>query len=251
MIEAKNLHKSFGKLEVLKGIDLNISSGEITTFLGPSGAGKTTLLQVLGTLMPPDVGQVLYEGKDVTGLSDKMLSEFRNRHIGFVFQFHQLLSEFSAAENVMLPALIGGTSKKDARKRSEELLSLLGLSDRINHKPSQLSGGEAQRVAVARALINNPGVVFADEPTGSLDPQNRLEIQNLFASLCEEFGHTFVIVTHDLSLASIAHRVIKMDDGIIISDESTGKMSNQEGMKDVIEMKEEFSGEKPDMEDSD
>lgn len=220
MIEAIDIHKSFGNLEVLHGISLTIDRGGITTLLGPSGAGKTTLMQVIGTLMAPDRGRVLYDGEEITGLSDKRLSAFRNRHIGFVFQFHQLLPEFNALENVMLPALIGGASRRDASRRAAELLDTLGLSGRADHKPSQLSGGECQRVAVARALVNKPSVVFADEPTGSLDPRNRDEIKSLFASLCADFGHTFVIVTHDLSLASIAHRVVRMDDGVIIADET-------------------------------
>lgn len=237
MIEAFDIHKSFGSLEVLHGISLDIRSGGITTLLGPSGAGKTTLMQVIGTLMAPDRGRVLYDGEDVTGLSDKRLSAFRNRHIGFVFQFHQLLPEFSAMENVMLPALIGGASRRDASRRAAELLETLGLAERGGHKPSQLSGGECQRVAVARALVNKPSVVFADEPTGSLDPRNRDEIKNLFASLCADYGHTFVIVTHDLSLASIAHRVVRMDDGVIISDETiSGDNANYQtsgGVNDV------------------
>lgn len=227
MIEAIDLHKSFGRLEVLRGITLDIAPGEITAFLGPSGAGKTTLLQVLGTLMSPDSGRVLYDGKDVTQLNDKQLSAFRNRHIGFVFQFHQLLPEFSALENVMLPALIGGSARTQAKARASELLGLLGLGDRMSHRPAQLSGGECQRVAVARALVNKPAVVFADEPTGSLDPRNRDEIKSLFYSLCRDYGHTFVIVTHDLSLATIARRVVRMDDGIVTSDETIASEANQ------------------------
>lgn len=223
MIEAIDIHKSFGNLEVLHGISLTIDRGGITTLLGPSGAGKTTLMQVIGTLMAPDRGRVLYDGEEITGLSDKRLSAFRNRHIGFVFQFHQLLPEFNALENVMLPALIGGASRRHASRRAAELLDTLGLSGRADHKPSQLSGGECQRVAVARALVNKPSVVFADEPTGSLDPRNRDEIKSLFTSLCADFGHTFVIVTHDLSLASIAHRVVRMDDGVIIADETNSR----------------------------
>lgn len=234
MIKAIDIHKSFGQLEVLHGINLDIEPKQITTLLGPSGAGKTTLMQVTGTLMPPDKGSVLYDGEEVTGLSDKKLSAFRNRHIGFVFQFHQLLPEFSAVENVMLPALIGGAARSAARKKASELLDMLGLSDRLTHKPSQLSGGECQRVAVARALVNEPAVVFADEPTGSLDPRNRDEIKNLFTMLCRDYGHTFVIVTHDLSLASIAHRLVKMDDGRIIAEEQTGESLNQEEGEGVI-----------------
>lgn len=238
MIEAIDIHKSFGRLEVLHGINLTIEPGKITTLLGPSGAGKTTLMQIMGTLMAPDKGRVLYDGKEVTGLSDSRLSAFRNRHIGFVFQFHQLLPEFNAVENVMLPALIGGASRRAARERAASLLEMLGLADRISHKPSQLSGGECQRVAVARALVNKPSVVFADEPTGSLDPRNRDEIKRLFASLCVDYGQTFVIVTHDLSLASIAQRVVRMDDGMIISDETIPDDANQDASADVIEVEE-------------
>lgn len=237
MIEAIDIHKSFGNLEVLHGISLTIDRGGITTLLGPSGAGKTTLMQVIGTLMAPDRGRVLYDGEEITGLSDKRLSAFRNRHIGFVFQFHQLLPEFNALENVMLPALIGGASRRDASRRAAELLDTLGLSGRADHKPPQLSGGECQRVAVARALVNKPSVVFADEPTGSLDPRNRDEIKSLFTSLCADFGHTFVIVTHDLSLASIAHRVVRMDDGVIIADETiSGTGENLTPSADVNEV---------------
>lgn len=220
MIEAINIKKSFGHLEVLRDINLRIEQGEITALLGPSGAGKTTLLQVMGTLMTPDSGSILYDGEDVTRLNDKRLSAFRNTHIGFVFQYHQLLPEFSARENVMLPALIGGASRHSAAARAEELLENLGLANRMNHKPAQLSGGECQRVAVARALVNKPSVIFADEPTGSLDPHNRDDIKQLFQRLCREYGHTIVIVTHDLSLASIADRLVKMDDGRIIPEEN-------------------------------
>lgn len=233
MIEAKEIRKRFGTLEVLRDIDLHLEPGGITALLGPSGAGKTTLLQILGTLMQPDSGKVLYDGEDVTALKDKKLSAFRNRHIGFVFQFHQLLPEFSAEENVMLPAIIGGATRTDARRRADELLDVLGMSERLRHKPAQLSGGECQRVAVARALVNKPSVVFADEPTGSLDPVNRDEIRSLFARLNSEFGHTFVIVTHDLSLASIAGRVLRMDGGVISSDDLT---ANQSAPGNVIEI---------------
>ena len=225
MIEAIDIHKSFGNLEVLHGISLKIEPGCITALLGPSGAGKTTLMQIMGTLMTTDSGKVLYDGKEVTGLKDKELSAFRNRNIGFVFQFHQLLPEFNAVENVMLPALIEGKSRSEAKRRASELLDSLGLGDRLRHRPSQLSGGECQRVAVARALVNNPEVVFADEPTGSLDPRNRDEIKSLFTSLCTDFGQTFVIVTHDLSLASTAHRIVRMDGGTIIAEETNHKES--------------------------
>ena len=217
---------------MLRDISLRIAPGGITALLGPSGAGKTTLLQILGTLMQPDGGRVLYDGEDVTRLKDRKLSAFRNRHIGFVFQFHQLLPEFSAEENVMLPALIGGATRSAARRRAQELLAMLGLEERLRHKPSQLSGGECQRVAVARALVNKPSVVFADEPTGSLDPVNRDDIRSLFASLSADYGHTFVIVTHDLSLATIAGRVLRMDGGKVTSDEE----ANQSARENVMEI---------------
>lgn len=235
MIEAIDIRKHFGHLEVLRGISLRIDQGGITALLGPSGAGKTTLLQVMGTLLPPDGGSVLYSGEDVTRLPDGKLSAFRNRQIGFVFQYHQLLPEFSAVENVMLPALIGGASRHAARVRAAELLDRLGLADRMKHRPAHLSGGECQRVAVARALVNEPAVVFADEPTGSLDARNRDEIKRLFSELCGEFNQTFVIVTHDLSLASIAHRVVRMDDGAVSADDpgDAAQQSNQPEGADV------------------
>ena len=239
MIEAIDIHKSFGSTEILHSINLRIEPGQITALLGPSGAGKTTLMQIVGTLMPPTRGRVLYDGKEVTGMKDRKLSEFRNRNIGFVFQFHQLLPEFSALENVMLPALIGGGSRSEASKRAKEMLDYLGLGDRLKHKPAQLSGGECQRIAVARALVNKPSVVFADEPTGSLDPRNRDEIKQLFLSLCRDYGHTFVIVTHDMSLASIAHRVVRMDGGRIIAEESNEPAANQEPCDSVIEVRED------------
>jgi lipoprotein-releasing system ATP-binding protein len=216
MIELHDIHKSFGSLEVLKGIDLQIADHEITAIVGPSGAGKSTLLQIMGTLSRPNAGRILYDGFDVTSLSDRRLSAFRNSKIGFVFQFHQLLPELSALENVMLPARIAGTSRRISAQRAAELLELMGLEARAHHKPAQLSGGERQRVAVARALINNPEIIFADEPTGSLDSKNRDEIQALFRSLCQERGQTFVIVTHDSSLASVASRVVEMADGCIV-----------------------------------
>jgi lipoprotein-releasing system ATP-binding protein len=218
MLEIIDINKHYGSLHVLKDVNLTIGEKEIVTILGPSGAGKTTLLQIAGTLDTPDSGRILYDGEAVQGLSDKKLSAFRNSHIGFIFQFHQLLSEFSARENVALPAMIGGMSRAKALRRADELLDLLGLADRRQHKPAQLSGGERQRTAVARALVNNPRVVFADEPTGSLDSRNRDEIQELFSSLCDSLGQTFVIVTHDPSLSGIADRTIHMADGQIVTE---------------------------------
>ena len=218
MIEIKGIKKSFGSLEVLKGIDLAINKGEVVSIVGPSGAGKTTLLQIIGTLDKPDAGTVLVDSVDVTSLSSKKLSDFRNRHIGFVFQFHQLLPEFTALENIMIPAYIAGASHKEARQRAEELLRFMGLSERANHKPNELSGGEKQRVAVARALVNNPAVILADEPSGSLDSKNKEELHQLFFDLRDKFGQTFVIVTHDEQLASITDRTIHMRDGMIFND---------------------------------
>lgn len=216
MIELKDICKSYGTLQVLRNVSLTIGSNEIITILGPSGAGKTTLLQVAGSLCRPDSGSVCYDGEDLTRMKDKRLSEFRNRNIGFIFQFHQLLPEFTAVENVALPALIGGTARKKALTRAGELLELLGLKERISHKPGEMSGGERQRVAVARALINEPKVVFADEPTGSLDSHNRDEIRALIADLRSQLGQTFVIVTHDPSMNEIADRIIHMQDGIVV-----------------------------------
>lgn len=216
MLEIIDINKHYGSLHVLKDVNLTIGEKEIVTILGPSGAGKTTLLQIAGTLDTPDSGRILYDGEAVQGLSDKKLSAFRNSHIGFIFQFHQLLSEFSARENVALPAMIGGMSRAKALRRADELLDLLGLADRSQHKPAQLSGGERQRTAVARALVNNPRVVFADEPTGSLDSRNRDEIQELFSSLRDSLGQTFVIVTHDPTLSDIADRTIHMADGRVV-----------------------------------
>lgn len=216
MIEANNITKSFGALQVLKGIDISVDKAEIVSIVGKSGAGKTTLLQILGTLDKPDSGTIKISGTDITKLKDKQLSEFRNQHIGFVFQFHQLLPEFSALENIMMPALIAGIPNSKARCRGMELLEYLNLKDRVNHKPNELSGGEKQRVAVARALINKPDVIFADEPSGSLDSINKQELHQLFFNLRNEMNQTFVIVTHDESLAQLSDRTIHMADGQII-----------------------------------
>lgn len=214
-IRLQNIHKSFGSLEVLKGIDLELPADRIVTVTGASGAGKTTLLQIMGTLDTPDVGNVSYDDLDVTSLSDKRLSTFRCRHIGFIFQQHQLLPEFNARENVMLPALLAGTTRREAAARADELLGLLGLADRATHKPAAMSGGEQQRVAVARALVNKPDIVFADEPTGSLDSHNRDEICRLFLNLHEQLRQGFVIVTHDPELAAIGHQIIHIKDGLL------------------------------------
>ena len=216
MIELKGITKSFGSLQVLKGIDLTIGKGEVVSIVGPSGAGKTTLLQIMGTLDKADTGRLTIDGMEVGSLSERRLSEFRNRHIGFVFQFHQLLPEFTALENVMIPALIAGTSSKEADQRAKEMLELMGLSDRASHKPNELSGGEKQRVAVARALINRPSVIFADEPSGSLDTKNKEELHRLFFELRDKLGQTFVIVTHDEALATLTDRTIHMVDGCIV-----------------------------------
>ncbi len=229
MIEIKNITKSFGALNVLKGIDLHIEKGEIVSIVGPSGAGKTTLLQIIGTLDKPDSGQVIINGTDVGKLSGGKLSDFRNRHIGFVFQFHQLLPEFTAQENVMIPAFIAGMSKKDARKRADELLAFMGLSDRANHKPNELSGGEKQRVAVARALVNKPAVILADEPSGSLDSKNKEDLHRLFFELRDHFNQTFVIVTHDEHLAEITDRTIKMRDGMLDGENILDKKEENNG----------------------
>lgn len=216
MIQIEGIKKSFGQLQVLKGIDLNINKGEVVSIVGPSGAGKTTLLQIIGTLDRADAGRVIINGTDVSRMKEKELSAFRNREIGFVFQFHQLLPEFTALENVTIPALIKGVSATEARKQALEMLNFLGLSDRASHKPAELSGGEKQRVAVARALINNPAVVLADEPSGSLDTKNKEELHNLFFELRDKLGQTFVIVTHDEGLAGQTDRTIHMLDGRIV-----------------------------------
>ena len=216
MIKVSNIHKRFGDLEVLRGVSLEVKKGEIVSIVGASGAGKTTLLQIIGTLLPADAGEVEIDGTKIFGLNEKRTAEFRNSHIGFVFQFHNLLPEFSALENVMMPALIGGTKRKEAKERALELLDAVGLSDRAEHKPAQLSGGEQQRVAIARALINRPSVVLADEPTGNLDTHNRDEIQRLLFEVREKFGQTIVMVTHDERLAEMADRKIVMSDGAIL-----------------------------------
>lgn len=216
MIKIEGITKSFGQLQVLKGIDLNIDKGEVVSIVGPSGAGKTTLLQIIGTLDRADAGRVIINGTDVSRMKEKELSAFRNREIGFVFQFHQLLPEFTALENVTIPAMIKGVSAHDARRQALDMLKFLGLSDRASHKPSELSGGEKQRVAVARALMNNPSVVLADEPSGSLDTKNKEELHSLFFELRDKLGQTFVIVTHDEGLASQTDRTIHMLDGRIV-----------------------------------
>ena len=216
MIEIKGVTKSFGSLQVLKGIDLRIEKGEIVSIVGPSGAGKTTLLQILGTLDKPDSGSVVVDGIETSTLSTNKLSEFRNTHLGFVFQFHQLLPEFTALENVMIPAFIAGVGQKEATASALELLDFMGLTDRAGHKPNELSGGEKQRVAVARALINHPAVILADEPSGSLDTHNKEELHQLFFDLRNRFGQTFVIVTHDEGLARITDRTVHMVDGEIV-----------------------------------
>ena len=218
MIEIKGVTKSFGSLQVLKGIDLCIEKGEIVSIVGPSGAGKTTLLQIIGTLDKPDNGSVVVDGIETSTLSTNKLSEFRNKHLGFVFQFHQLLPEFTAIENIMIPAYIAGMKPKEARSRAEELLAFMGLSDRATHKPNELSGGEKQRVAVARALMNNPAVILADEPSGSLDSKNKEELHKLFFELRNKFGQTFVIVTHDETLATLTDRTIHLKDGRIVGE---------------------------------
>ncbi len=219
MIEAKGIEKSFGNLKVLKGIDFNAEKSEVVSIMGASGAGKSTLLQILGTLSTPDKGTLLIDGTDVTTLSRKEISTFRNRKIGFVFQFHHLLPEFTSLENVMIPALINGTNESDAKKRAAELLDTLGLAERATHKPSELSGGEQQRVAIARALMNKPAVLFADEPSGNLDSVTKAELHQLFFRLRDELGQTIVIVTHDPDLAKMCDRSLFMRDGVFINDQ--------------------------------
>ena len=219
MIEAKGIEKSFGNLKVLKGIDFNAEKSEVVSIMGASGAGKSTLLQILGTLSTPDKGTRLIDGTDVTTLSRKEISTFRNRKIGFVFQFHHLLPEFTSLENVMIPALINGASESDAKKRAAELLDTLGLAERATHKPSELSGGEQQRVAIARALMNKPAVLFADEPSGNLDSVTKAELHQLFFRLRDELGQTIVIVTHDPDLAKMCDRSLFMRDGVFINDQ--------------------------------
>ena len=216
MIHLEGITKSFGSLQVLKGIDLEITQGEVVSIVGPSGAGKTTLLQIMGTLDSPDAGMINIDGTNVSRMKEKELSAFRNKHIGFVFQFHQLLPEFTALENVMIPAFIAGVPTKEASMRAMEILDFIGLNERASHKPNELSGGEKQRVAVARALINQPAVILADEPSGSLDSHNKEELHQLFFDLRNRFGQTFVIVTHDEALAKITDRTIHMVDGNII-----------------------------------
>lgn len=217
MIEIKNIKKQFGNLQVLKGVDMHIGPGEVVSIVGPSGAGKTTLLQIIGTLDSPDCGEIIFDGVNLCKMNASHLADFRNRHIGFVFQFHQLLPEFTALENVMIPALLAGLSRREAEKNAMELLSLLGLEQRLGHKPAEMSGGENQRVAVARALVNKPQLILADEPSGSLDSRSKTELHKLFFDLRDRFGQTFLIVTHDEGLASLTDRTIHMRDGLIIS----------------------------------
>lgn len=220
MITINNITRKFGDLEVLKGISLSIGKGEVVSIVGPSGAGKTTLLQIMGLLDAPTSGEVIIGGSSVSNLRAKEIAKVRNREIGFVFQFHQLLPEFTARENVMIPALIGGKSRREAGRKADELLRFMGLSDRAGHKPRQLSGGENQRVAVARALINDPAIVLADEPSGSLDTQNKSELHQLFFDLRDKMGQTFIIVTHDEQLAGITDRTIHLKDGLVVEQDT-------------------------------
>lgn len=222
MISLNHISKTYGPLSVLRDISLEIPDGEITTIVGASGAGKTTLLQIAGTLLAPDSGEVVYDSQNLRRLSNSRLAAFRNANIGFIFQFHELLPEFSARENVALPAMIGGTSKKKALAKADELLDLLGLSSRLHHRPAELSGGERQRTAIARALVNDPKIIFADEPTGSLDSNNRQEIQEIIRDLNRSQRRTFLMVTHDSSLAEISHRIVSMADGQILSIRHNG-----------------------------
>ncbi|MCD7816270.1 MAG: ABC transporter ATP-binding protein [Bacteroides sp.] len=234
MIQLEGITKSFGSLQVLKGIDLTIEKGEVVSIVGPSGAGKTTLLQIMGTLDKPDDGRIVIEGTEVNRLREKDLSAFRNKNIGFVFQFHQLLPEFTALENVMIPALIQGVSAGEARRRSLEMLEFLGLKDRSGHKPAELSGGEKQRVAVARALINRPAVVLADEPSGSLDTRNKEELHRLFFDLRDRLGQTFVIVTHDEGLAQQTDRTIHIVDGKIVCPETEELLVEENSQEESV-----------------
>lgn len=217
LLSCRDIHKKYGPLEVLRGVSLDIEAGEIVSIVGSSGAGKTTLLQILGTLDRPDSGQIIFDGKPLNTLSKNKLATFRNRHLGFVFQFHRLLPEFTSLENVAIPALIAGLSKKDAYARAEEHLRFLGLSGRLHHKPDALSGGEQQRVAVARALVNNPQLIMADEPSGNLDSANARDLHALFVKLCREFGRTFIIVTHNTELAAMSDRQLTMRDGLLVN----------------------------------
>jgi lipoprotein-releasing system ATP-binding protein len=218
MIKTTGITKAYGELKVLKGIDIQIEDKEVVSIVGASGAGKTTLLQIIGTLDRPDSGQVYFDSTDISRLKGKTLASFRNNNIGFVFQFHQLLPEFTALENVCIPSFIAGRNKSDAEKKAKELLGFLNLSDRLEHKPSELSGGEQQRVAVARALVNSPSVILADEPSGNLDTENKNELHKLFFKLRDTFGQTIIIVTHDRQLAEMSDRILKIKDGLIVNE---------------------------------